>query len=125
MGFACPVCSAPQADGEHLADHLAFVALIHGDEHETWLAEHVPDWAERDPEGLASVVTELADETDHEVVDGSGAHDDRGPDRQFRATREGDVGVERAHSDPEVRRIVERAREMTRRMQGADDAEEE
>lgn len=124
MGFACPVCSAPQADGEHLADHLAFVALIHGDEHETWLVEHVPDWADRDPEGLASAVTEHADETDDEVVDEGGAHDDRGLDRQFWAARDGDVGVERAHPDPEVRRIVDRAREMTRQMQEADDAGE-
>ena len=70
MGYACPVCETPQRDGEHLAHHLAFTAMLHGDDHEAWLDDHVPDWADRDPAGLASAVTEYADATEyHEVFE--------------------------------------------------------
>ena len=68
MGYACPVCEAPQADGEHLAHHLALTAMLHGDDHEAWLADRLPDWAERDPSGLAAAVVEGATEVDTESV---------------------------------------------------------
>ncbi|MFC6771069.1 DUF5810 domain-containing protein, partial [Halorubrum pallidum] len=56
MGYACPVCETPQRDGEHLAHHLAFTAMLHGDDHAEWLDDHVADWADRDPDGLAAEV---------------------------------------------------------------------
>ena len=31
MGYECPVCATEEADGEHLANHLALQALVHGD----------------------------------------------------------------------------------------------
>ena len=68
MGYACPVCATPQRDGEHLAHHLAFTAMIHGDDHEAWLDEHAPGWQEQDPEGLASEVTPHAEETAYPEV---------------------------------------------------------
>ena len=62
MGFACPVCSTPQRDGEHLAHHLAFTAIIHGADHEAWLDEHVPEWGSFGPTELAKAATPYAEE---------------------------------------------------------------
>ncbi|WP_435074156.1 DUF5810 domain-containing protein [Halorubrum sp. HHNYT27] len=70
MGYACPVCETPQRDGEHLAHHLAFTAMLHGDDHETWLDDRVPDWSDRDPDGLAAEVTPHAEAAEyHEVFE--------------------------------------------------------
>ena len=117
MGYACPVCETPQADGTHLADHLAFTAVLHGGRHEAWLDEHVPDWADRDTDGLAAAVVYHADEVAHETV-----FDDTAGDRP-------DVDVGHGHGgqaaptdlDPEARRIYEEAVEMTRKRRGAGD----
>jgi hypothetical protein len=68
MGYACPVCEVPQRDGEHLANHLAFTAMLRGDDHEDWLAENAPGWNEDDPATLADRVTEHAEEADYEEV---------------------------------------------------------
>ena len=68
MGYACPVCDTPQRDGEHLAHHLAFTAMLHGDGHEAWLDEHVGDWSERDPAGLAAEVTPHAADAEYNEV---------------------------------------------------------
>lgn len=68
MGYACPVCDDPQQDAEHLANHLAFQALTHGDDHESWLDEHAPDWADGGPTDLAPRIEALAEEADYEVV---------------------------------------------------------
>ena len=59
MGYACPVCSDPQADAGHLANHLAFTAILGDDDHEAWLDEHAPEWNEL---GEAELADELADE---------------------------------------------------------------
>jgi len=68
MGYACPVCGDPQADATHLANHLAFTALARGGDHEDWLDEQVPDWAELDESTLAERVTDRAEETDYPQV---------------------------------------------------------
>ncbi|MFC7167049.1 DUF5810 domain-containing protein [Halospeciosus flavus] len=68
MGYACPVCATPQADDEHLANHLAFTALLGDEEHETWLDEHVPGWEDAGPDELAPEVVEFAEETEYEEV---------------------------------------------------------
>ena len=68
MGYACPVCDTPQRDGEHLAHHLAFTAMLHGDDHEAWLDERVADWSERDPAGLAAEVTPHAADAEYNEV---------------------------------------------------------
>lgn len=68
MGYECPVCSVPHADAEHLANHLAFTAMLHGDEHEDWLAEHAPEWESANPESLAPVVADAVPETEFEQV---------------------------------------------------------
>lgn len=125
MGYACPVCEQPQADGEHLANHLAFAAMLHGDAHEAWLDERVPGWADREPAELASEVVEHAEETDHEAVfdDETGDRPDvdvgHTPGHTHRHGRTGSLG----ELDPEVRRIVEDAVEMTRERLSGDDPE--
>jgi len=68
MGFACPVCEIPHQDATHLANHLAFTAMTHGDDHEAWLDDHVPEWSEYGEEELASEVTALAPEAEYDQV---------------------------------------------------------
>jgi hypothetical protein len=146
MGYACPVCDDPQQDTTHLANHLAFQALTHGDDHESWLDEHAPGWAEGGPTELAPRLAGLASEAEYEVVfedttdtsdtdrDGEvydpdrqgeptfGHGDDHDHDRGHGHThRTGGVGVETAELDPEAREVVENARELTREMVADDD----
>ena len=76
MGYACPVCETPQADGRHLANHLAFTAMIHGDTHEAWLADHAPGWEDAGEDDLASRVVDEASEIEfprsvEDTTDGS------------------------------------------------------
>ena len=119
MGYACPVCHAPQADGEHLANHLAFSALLGHDDHAEWLDEHAPGWNDEGPDELAERVTPHADEVEYPEV--------------FEDTTEGaapDLSAELLHSGgpaspaepgPETQRIVEEAGEMTRQRRGDED----
>jgi len=149
MGYACPVCETPQADGRHLANHIAFTAMIHGDDHEAWLAEHAPGWEEAGERELAGRVVECASEIefppgpatgehrggrahghgDHEHGDGRNGRTEGRPETgSSSVTFDGehtDVG-----SDPEgednrdVAAVVAEARELTRRMRdGAGSAE--
>ena len=143
MGYACPVCETPQRDGEHLAHHLAFTAMLHGDDHEAWLDEHVSDWGERDPAGLAEAVTAHAAEAEyHEVFEDTA---DRSPSRPDVAPGGHGQGHRHEHGhghegatdsrsalrdpdpselDPEAAAAVREARELTREMyaNGADEA---
>ncbi len=64
MGYECPVCSDPQADAGHLANHLAFTALLGDDGHEAWLDEHAPEWGSMGETELADVVGERVEETE-------------------------------------------------------------
>ena len=82
MAYACPVCETLVPDGEHLAHHLAIVALTRGGEHEAWLDETIEGWADRDPAALAAAALEHADRVDHELVDDAptdGVHTDQPP----------------------------------------------
>jgi len=126
MGYACPVCETPQRDGEHLANHLAFTAMLHGDAHETWLDEHVPDWSEAGAADLAPVVVDYADEVAYEevfedTVEGrttDHAHDHSSVASPFDA---GDL-------DADAQRALTEAREMTRAMladEGDDHADDD
>ncbi|WP_435062135.1 DUF5810 domain-containing protein [Halobaculum sp. EA56] len=149
MGYACPVCETPQRDGEHLANHLAFTAMLHGDDHEAWLDEHVDDWGARTPADLASAVVEFAEEDEYEEVfedtagptegrprsergadatrehganDHEHSHDHGAPDRPDVA---GDAagglgGVAGAVTDEAVESVLAEARELTEEMYGSD-----
>jgi len=68
MGYACPVCDAPQVDGEHLANHLAFTAMLHDDAHAAFLDDHVDGWEDKTPGRLGAEVVRFADWTDAETV---------------------------------------------------------
>lgn len=148
MGYACPVCGDPQADAEHLANHLAFTAMLGDADHESWLDDRVPDWADRDPDALAATVTDHAEETEYPQVfedtvdrrsansrtqsgdttghdhdhERSGALFDDEPEfaanARERAVRDRDV-------DADAAEVLEEAREMTRQMlEGGDDGED-
>jgi len=138
MGYACPVCETPQRDGEHLAHHLAFTAMLHGGDHEAWLDERVPDWSDRDPAGLAAEVTPHADEAEyHEVFEdtvnrgrpdvdigahdgvGSGGHGHAGHDHAA-GDRSGAVDAT-GEASPAVAEAIREAREMVR--EAGDDAD--
>lgn len=132
MGYACPVCEVPQRDGEHLAHHLAFTAMIHGDAHEEWLDERAPGWENSTPTDLADRVAEHATETQYEEVfeDTVHRHDhgrddatERGPGRvpfdADAARRRGGGGADEA-----TRQVVAEARELTREMLDVDEADD-
>jgi len=121
MGYECPVCGVEEADGEHLANHVAFTALVRGGDHEAWLDDHVPDWADRDPDSLAPEVTEHATETDTEPATEPHGHDHDVPSVE----RTGDADLSGAAGD-----VLEEARELTEAMYenrqlDADDADTE
>jgi hypothetical protein len=153
MGYACPVCSDPQADGGHLANHLAFTAMLGDEAHEAWLEEHAPGWADSGEAELADAVVDHVEETEFPQVfeDTAGGLDDDADPPQDRSgalfddahdaghghdhDTEQPTGGERAHTagrggepgpvDEEAEAILAEAREMTRRMVAApeDDAE--
>jgi hypothetical protein len=76
MGYSCPVCGDPQADDEHLANHLAFTAMIRGGDHEEFLDEHVPDWESLGEADLGEVVSEMADDEEYpQVFEDTTGHD--------------------------------------------------
>ncbi|WP_254839064.1 DUF5810 domain-containing protein [Natronomonas marina] len=143
MGYACPVCSDPQADTGHLANHLAFTAMLGDEGHEAWLEEHAPDWGEMGESELADAIADGVEETEFPQVfeDTAGGLDDGGDPPAERSgalfEEEGHdhdhghgprPGREHAHGgetiDEETEAILEEAREMTREMLG-DEADED
>ncbi|XVH32652.1 DUF5810 domain-containing protein [Haloferacaceae archaeon DSL9] len=118
MGYVCPVCAAPQRDGDHLANHLAFTAMLHGDEHETWLDEHVADWAETNRTELAALVTEYAEPSEYDEFFEDTVHDHDAPDRAIRPLID-ETGS--GALDGEARAVLSEARELTERMLSDDE----
>ena len=148
MGYACPVCSDPQADAGHLANHLAFTAILGDADHETWLDEHVPEWDGMGESELAAVVTDDVEETEFPQVfeDTVGSPEDPEDPLEERSGALFDEsghghdhpgGHDHTHGDhaadtsgpvdAETEAILEEAREMTREMlqDGDDEAENE
>lgn len=128
MGYACPVCEIPQRDGEHLAHHLAFTAMLHGEDHEAWLDDHVDDWAEREPEELAADVTPHAEDAEyHEVFeDTTHDHDHGRPDVGHQHGQGGmghNIDTRGEDVDSETAAVLEEARELTQEMLDAGDGE--
>ncbi|MFC6719472.1 DUF5810 domain-containing protein [Natrialbaceae archaeon GCM10025810] len=140
MGYACPVCDAEQVDAVHLANHLAVTASLGREDHLEWLEEHAPDWADCGPEELGERVAPFAPEVetpafeegpmsesghDHGHPHGHGTHGLEGPqppsfeaELARRARRPG-----RGSLTSETERVLEEARELTRRMTSADEGE--
>lgn len=140
MGYACPVCGAEQVDGVHLANHLAVTASLGRPDHEAWLEEHAPDWAENTPDALADRVVEYAPEIDTpEFETEGGGRPETGFEEQLAARSRqpgrgeltggatgararGGSGQREPRSD-EVESVLSEARELTERM--LDDGAEE
>ncbi|MFC6824050.1 DUF5810 domain-containing protein [Halopelagius fulvigenes] len=140
MGYACPVCDTPQRDAEHLANHVAFTAMLHGDEHETWLDEHVPEWSSTNADELGPVVAEYAEETEYEEVFEDTVHDHGGRGRTggdhgspFEGGAETNPGFNAAAAagmggetlDDEARAVLEEAKELTEQMRAERVADED
>ncbi|WP_256391843.1 DUF5810 domain-containing protein [Natronoarchaeum rubrum] len=140
MGYACPVCEAPQADGEHLANHLAFTAMLGREDHEAWLDEHAPGWAESNPDDLAEVVVDSVPETEFPQIFDDTTHDHDGTDHgahdhQHGAAPEGTPfeqelahqtrGPGRGDLSAQAQDVMAEAREMTEQMLDDEDAEAE
>jgi len=113
MGYSCPVCGDPQADDVHLANHLAFTAMLRGGEHEQWLDEHAPDWGQLDDDGLAEIVVEHAEETEYQqVFEDTTGHDQTGHEQA--SDLPGGAEIPSGELDEEAQDILTEAREMTR-----------
>jgi len=144
MGLACPVCETPHPDPEHLANHLAFTAMLGDDDHEAWLDDHAPGWEDDGEADLADRIADHAPEVGYPQVfdDTTGSHDHSHGDEP----RGGDLfedELERANSrgrgsmasgasgrgagagalDGETQEILEEAQEMTREMLDDDESE--
>jgi len=126
MGYACPVCGAPQSDATHLANHLAFTAMLHSDEHEPWLDERVPDWSDRGPAELAADVVGYAPETEYPQVfmDTVDDHDHSREHGQFEEEIARHGGYGRDSLDSETERVLAEAREMTEWRRSEDETAE-
>jgi hypothetical protein len=99
MGYECPVCATPQADARHLANHMAFTAVLGDDEHEAWLDEHAPGWAEAGEAELAPRVAEHAPEGEfaqvfEDTAGGLGEPDPTDPPEERSGALFDDEGVE-------------------------------
>jgi hypothetical protein len=138
MGLACPVCDLPQRDAEHLANHLAFTAMLHGDDHEAWLEAHAPDWRAATPATLAEEVAPHAESATYDEVFEDTAHD---PGRPFAGEmggghhqhghghghghdhQHGRPGDSDGVTDERTREVLAEAREMTRQMRAETDGD--
>ena len=152
MGYACPVCADPQADAGHLANHLAFTAMLGDEAHEEWLEEHAPGWESMSESDLAEVVRDVAEETEFpqvfEDTAGGLSESDEDPQERSGVLFEEDHGHGHDHDheyghghghgdapgghrgggpplDEEAEAALQEAREMTRRMLEGDDADDE
>jgi hypothetical protein len=113
MGYACPVCDDPQADEEHLANHLAFTGMLTDEAHEAWLNEHAPGWEQMNPEQLAGEIVDDVPEKEFPQVF-EDTTDDRQHDHSHGGTRpQHQPG---GPSDEEVQEIMDEARELTEEM---------
>jgi len=134
MGFACPVCETPHQDAIHLANHLAFTAMTHGDDHEAWLDDHVPGWIDHGETDLAAAVRDLAPEAEYDqvfedTVRGRGGvgthrhdHDHGTPPAGMPAgvDPEAAAAVGQGEPDETARAVLNEARDLTAEMLDAD-----
>jgi hypothetical protein len=144
MGYACPVCSDPQADAGHLANHLAFTAMLGDGDHEAWLDDHVPGWGEMGEADLADELAGDLEATEFPQLfedtagglesnqgeppeersgalfeDNGGTHHDHahgGGHDHSHPSREPIEGIDGGPTDEETAEILEEAQELTRRM---------
>ena len=133
MGYLCPVCAEPFGDAAACANHLAVTAILHGEDHEAWLADAVDervneavddtadDWESVPRSELAELVADRAEETtDH---DHPGEHSHTHPvDGTHEEATQGQPAItestaDTARLDADAQAILDEARELTDRMQ--------
>jgi len=123
MGYLCPVCGEPFGGAVPLTDHLAVSAILHGEDHETWLVDAVDDWTSIPRTELADALADRAAETDddHEHPgEGHTGHDHRmGHAKQPSPERPGDdrLGPEADRLDADATAILREAQALTQAMQ--------
>jgi hypothetical protein len=134
MGFSCPVCEDPQADGVHLANHLAITAMARGGDHEEFLDEHVPNWQELGETALAEQLRSTAEEMEYPQVfeDTTGdSHNHSGEaSTQHRSTADSVPFEAEMPDDPgdgETEEIMQEAMELTRqrRANGTEESDDD
>jgi hypothetical protein len=133
MGYACPVCDVPQRDAEHLANHLAFTALLRHEDHEEWLDDHLPGWSEAGPAELADRVVDHADRADYDEVfeDTVGEGHDHGGDAFGHENdghghgRDAPGVVDAGSLSDEAAAVLDEARAYTREMYGLEETGDE
>lgn len=97
MGYACPVCDDPQSDARHLANHLAFTAILGNEDHEAWLDEYAPGWADDGERELAERVTEHAKQREYpQLFEDTTGQGGGGPERD--GERSGELFEEEGHA---------------------------
>jgi hypothetical protein len=116
MGYICPICEIPQQDETHLANHLAFAAMLGNADHEEWLDEYVPEWEEMGPERLGERVSTFAPEQEFETVfedttprshDHPTRFEESVPRQRGRQAMGGDVGDVLAEAEAMTREMYE------------------
>lgn len=123
MGYACPACDTAHPDAEHLANHLAFTAILGSEDHEAWLADHAPEWGDLGPAELGAVVADHVPEEPFPELDDDGTHDharfDDGPRGGDLFADERPPGTPSSGDrelDAEAREVLDEARRMTEEM---------
>ncbi|WP_049979475.1 DUF5810 domain-containing protein [Halolamina rubra] len=127
MGYRCPVCGSPQQDDEHLANHLAMTAMLHGEDHEAWLDERVAEWGEYTPPELADEIVDDAEAVDYDAATAEDAEIEIPTDDGHEHDHEGsgthpteeiadpDEVPDSGFIDEAAEQAVAEAREMTRK----------
>ncbi len=111
MGYECPVCSIPQADESHLANHLAFRAMVHSDDHETYLEETVPEWGSMGEDELGAELSTVVATTEFpQVFEDTTPNHDHDHDHAIEPSMVS--GGETL--DAQAQAVLEEARELTR-----------
>lgn len=114
-GYECPVCSLPQQDPVHLANHMAMTAILHEDEHHDWLDEIVPSWDTQAPSAVADELIPHVEETTYPVI-----FEDTTDTAQSHDHPSSPPSVSETEHDATTARVIERTREM---MNDTDDTE--
>ena len=133
MGYLCPVCAEPFGDAAACANHLAVTAILHGEDHEAWLADAVAeradeavddtadDWESVPRSELAELVADRAEETTDHDHPGEHSHTHPVDGSHEEATQGGpaitESQAETARLDADAQAILDEARELTDRMQ--------
>jgi hypothetical protein len=105
--------------------------MLRGGEHEAWLDEHVPEWADLDEERLGTAVADRAEEREfpqvlEDTTDGRGHNHDHGHevrgDLPAGVEDPSDLDLTEGTPDERTRDVLDEARKLTRKRR--EDSEE-